>query len=76
MAFEWHSTPTEAEMESSYRLTYSLDPAFAVADRKWWESRTEEQLCHHARGGDYYEGMREIQCKARFYLARMAEAGQ
>lgn len=40
----WVHIPSEAELESRYALTASLDPRFARLDRQFWESRTESQL--------------------------------
>lgn len=40
----WGTPKTEAEIEALYSLTYSLDPRFAIAERKQYETAPEHVL--------------------------------
>ena len=41
---QWNSLLSSEELTAHYRLTESLDPAFARAQREFYESRTVSQL--------------------------------
>lgn len=73
MQSKWVDILTSAQLDAQYALTASIDPSFAERDRKWWESRTAQQLkqeMHYAWNcatGDSYQ-------RARSYLSLMEAA--
>jgi hypothetical protein len=44
MSNQWVDVLSPAELEASYRLTASLDPSFAQEQRRFYESRSIDQL--------------------------------
>lgn len=44
MTNKWINPLTAEQLEAQHALAARLDPAFAKADREFWESRTEPQL--------------------------------
>jgi hypothetical protein len=68
----WVYVLSEEELDDLYETTASIDPSFAAASRRFWETRTENELSaliHQAwltNDGDQYQ-------LARSYRARTAE---
>jgi 5-methylcytosine-specific restriction endonuclease McrBC GTP-binding regulatory subunit McrB len=66
----WVDVLSQDELDELHETTASLDPSFAAASRRFWESRTENELSalvHQAwlsNDGDQYQ-------LARSYRARM-----
>lgn len=65
----WNRPLTAEELEAHYKLTESLDPAFARQDRAFWESRTRNQLSA-LRHQAWMTNDRDQYCMAQTYLER------
>jgi hypothetical protein len=65
---DWHHIKSRTELEASWKLTASLDPAFANSERDFWESRTVAQL-ESLRAGAYRANDVTGYSLARAYLA-------
>jgi hypothetical protein len=71
--FHWNRVPTDADVATFQALTESLSPAFARAERSWWESQTPSQL--HVRRTQAWDcADRTAYALARYYLARTESA--
>ena len=67
MANRWNDILTREQLETMYSSTAQLDARFASEQRKFWETRTVNEL-HSLKGGAWYANDVECWQLARSYL--------
>lgn len=68
MANRWTDILNNSQLEDMYASTASLDQHFATEQRKFWESRTINEL-HSLKSGAWYANDVECWQLAQSYIA-------